>query len=149
MHPEGGYYKETYRAKERVNLTHFNGERSIATNIYYLLKAKNFSAWHRIKSDETWHFYDGDDLKIHIINTQGELITHFLGKENAAAHVQLVVPANCWFSAELADPKDDFFAFVGCTVAPGFDFQDFELGEKDQLIALYPQHREIICRLIH
>src|SRR5690606_192769 len=128
-HPEGGYFKETYRSqgiiKTGAETTAFPENRHFSTAIYYLLESGDFSAFHRIKSDELWHFYSGGPLFIHVIDPQGNLSTHTLGTvpaENQA--FQIVVPAGCWFAAEPAAVKS--YSFVGCTVAPGFDFSDFE-----------------------
>jgi predicted cupin superfamily sugar epimerase len=149
-HPEGGYYKETYRSQEFISgdalPKRFKGARNFSTAIYFLLESGNFSAFHRIHSDECWHFYYGDPLRIYIICLNGELDTVYLGsniKNNE--RFQFVVPANCWFAAEPGE--NSLFSFVGCTVSPGFDFADFELAKADQLIALYPQYESLIKRL--
>jgi predicted cupin superfamily sugar epimerase len=121
--------------------------RSASTAIYYLLCDGAHSAWHRIKSDEVWHFYAGEPLHVHVLDESGVLVTHRLG--NALTHrdtvFQAVVPAGLWFAAECADPAT--FALVGCTVAPGFEFSEFELADVDALKAQYPQHAAHIERL--
>ena len=149
-HPEGGYYKETYRSKEFISGNalpeRFKGARNFSTTIYFLLEKGNFSAFHRIRSDECWHFYCSDTLFIYIILLNGKLETVYLGsniKNNES--FQFVVPATCWFAAEPAD--NSLFSFVGCTVAPSFDFADFELARADELIKLYPQYKSLIKRL--
>jgi predicted cupin superfamily sugar epimerase len=149
-HPEGGYYKETYRSKEAVAQNAlpkgFSGDRSFSTAIYFLLEKGNFSAFHKIKSDECWHFYAGQTLNVYVINSNDELEIIKLGNDIASGETfQYVVPANCWFASEPAVNTE--FSFVGCTVAPGFDFADFELAKADELIKLYPQHEETIRRL--
>lgn len=149
-HPEGGYYKETYRSAEQVAgealPKRFSGSRAHSTAIYFLLDKGNFSAFHRIKSDECWHFYAGQTLLVHIIHFDGALETVQLGSRVEAGEVfQYVVPANCWFASEPAPGTD--YAFTGCTVAPGFDFADFELANGEELVALFPQHETIIRRL--
>jgi predicted cupin superfamily sugar epimerase len=149
-HPEGGWYKETYKSTEllpRAALPQrFNGDRSFSTAIYFLLEQGNFSAFHKIKSDECWHFYTGEPLAVYIINQQGALNIIELGNDINKGHVfQYVVPANCWFASRPAAESN--FCFVGCTVAPGFDFEDFELADADELSKLYPQHRGIIQEL--
>lgn len=149
-HPEGGYYKETYRSTERISteaLPHrFGGARSFSTAIYFLLEQGNFSAFHKIKSDECWHFYAGQTLLVHILDDAGNWQTVKLGNNAAAGEVfQFVVPANCWFASE-PDPATSF-AFTGCTVSPGFDFADFELAKAADLVSLYPQHEAGIRRL--
>ncbi len=144
-HPEGGYYKEVYRSTEEVVAELLplqrTGVRSINTAIYYLLEKENFSAFHRIKSDEIWHFYDGEPIVIYVLDKNGKLEELLLDKDNPMQ----IVPKNTWFAAELKDKNS--FALLGCTVAPGFDFKDFEMGEKSQLIKAYPEHKECIERL--
>jgi predicted cupin superfamily sugar epimerase len=149
-HPEGGYYRETYRSQEFISFDalskRFTGARNFSTAIYFLLEKENFSAFHRLQSDECWHFYYGDPLCIYIIRLNGELETVYLGsniKNNES--FQCVVPAACWFAAKPAE--NSLFCFVGCTIAPGFDFADFELAKGDELITLYPQHKSLIKRL--
>ena len=149
-HPEGGYYKETYRSSEMIASNalpeRFSGNRHFSTAIYFLLEKGNFSAFHKIKSDECWHFYAGNALTIYVIQPDGKLDTIQLGNDIANGETfQYVVPANCWFASEPATKSD--YSFVGCTVAPGFDFADFELAKADELINLYPQHVEAIKRL--
>ena len=132
-HPEGGYYRETYRSQATV------GDRSVSTAIYFLLPATEVSVFHRIKSDELWHFYAGHPLTIHCIAPDGPYSAITLGATNP----QSVVPAGCWFGATV----ESDYALVGCTVAPGFDFRDFEMAERATLLATYPQYRPIIERL--
>jgi len=149
-HPEGGYYKEMYRSdgmiKQDALPEYFSGNRNYATAIYFLLEQGNFSAFHKIKSDECWHFYVGQTLLVHVIKEDGTLQTIHLGNNIVEGEIfQFVVPANCWFASEPA--ANASFSFVGCTVSPGFDFADFELAKANELIALYPQHSTIISRL--
>jgi predicted cupin superfamily sugar epimerase len=147
-HPEGGFFRETFRGAARVlRETSLEENRSASTAIYYMLCDGAHSAWHRIKSDEVWHFYAGAPINIHVIDTAGRLHTHRLG--NALTHVdavfQAVVPAGQWFAAELCDPST--FALVGCTVAPGFEFSEFELADIAGLVTAHPRHANVICRL--
>lgn len=149
QHPEGGWYRETYRTSEKLDSqalpARFGGDRSFSTAIYFLLEAGDISALHRIKADEVWHFYAGSALRVHCIFPEGSYQVFTLGAHVAAGEqFQAVVPAGCWFGAELAEGG---FALVGCTVAPGFDFADFELGQARQLCAHYPQHAALITRL--
>ncbi|UYO92184.1 cupin domain-containing protein [Pollutimonas sp. M17] len=146
-HPEGGYYAETYRSDERVARGASGTQRSASTAIYYLLDNGAYSAWHRIASDEVWHFYAGHPLDVHVLMPDGKSVTHRLGNalQSPGSSFQAVVPAGCWFGAELADP--DSYAFVGCTVAPGFEFSEFELACTDTLLAAYPRHAPLIQRL--
>jgi len=118
----------------------------VATAIYFLLDGENFSAFHRLRSDEMWHFYAGGALVVHVIDEAGGYSEIQLGSDAEAGEVfQAVVKAGCWFGSRVRDPAA--FALVGCTVAPGFDFADFELAKRDELVARYPKHREVIERL--
>jgi predicted cupin superfamily sugar epimerase len=147
-HPEGGYYSETYRSGQNVQSLVSGNERSASTAIYYLLDKQAFSAWHRIASDEVWHFYAGGPLLVHVLLEGGKMRTHRLGNAlEASANVfQAVVPAGCWFAAELAEPGT--FAFVGCTVAPGFEFSEFELARAVDLQPWLASGKELIGRLL-
>ena len=146
-HPEGGWYKETYKSTELIPQnglpSRFNGPRNFATAIYFLLEQGNISAFHRIKSDECWHFYSGGTLLVYIIQNDGNLNIIKLGANIGKGETfQYVVPANCWFASKPA--PDSEFSFVGCTVSPGFDFLDFEMAEVNSLCQQYPQHKSII-----
>jgi len=146
-HPEGGYFRQTYKAdamlaKEALPAG-FAGARAASTAIYFLLEGGNFSAFHRLRSDEVWHFYAGEPLVVHVIDPQGVYSAIRLGRDLEAGQVpQAVVRAGCWFASHVADWKS--FAVVGCTVAPGFDFEDFEMGKRADLVTLCPQQRELI-----
>lgn len=147
-HPEGGWFVETYRSMESVSGSalpeRFSGDRSFCTAIYFLLEQGDFSALHRIKSDELWHFYAGGRLNVEVISPAGLHEQKILGNDPASGEsFQAVVSAGSWFGAEAVDG----FALVGCTVAPGFDFSDFELGCCDELNRQFPQHDELIRRM--
>jgi len=149
-HPEGGFYKETYRSEQLLNKSalgnEFSGDRNYSTGIYFLLTKDNFSAFHRIKQDEMWHFYMGDPLLVHEIDQNGRYTCHELGNDFSANQLpQLVISAGSWFGSSVIKTGD--FSLVGCTVAPGFDFDDFELAKRDELTALYPVHQDIIKKL--
>lgn len=149
-HPEGGYFRQTYRADIEITPealpARFSGPRRASTGIYFLLEAGDFSALHRLRSDEMWHFYAGTPLLVHVVEPAGEYSTIRLGSDPESGQVfQAVVKAGCWFGSELIQPS--CFALVGCTVAPGFDFADFELGKKLELMRAYPQQRKLIERL--
>lgn len=149
-HVEGGYFKETYRSAENIGKHalpgRFSGDRSFCTAIYFLLHDNQFSVFHRIKQDELWHFYTGDTLMVHIIDRQGNYSQIKLGTNSDAGEVfQTMVPHGSWFGANLESRNS--FALVGCTVAPGFDFADLEIAERDVLINLFPEHRQIIKQL--
>lgn len=148
-HPEGGFYKELYRSEgviPKENLKNFNGNRNYCTSIYFLLTSDNFSAFHRIKQDEIWHFYEGSPLFVHVIDKAGNYTKYHigLGLENGEVP-QFVVPAGCWFASSVKNKKS--YSFVGCTVAPGFDFEDFELANRNDLINEYPVLQKIITEL--
>lgn len=147
-HPEGGFYRETYRDRARVLRAADGAERSASTAIYYLLCDGAFSAWHRIRSDEGWHFYAGDPLDVHVLHADGRLETHHLGNPLAdpGTAFQAVVPAGCWFAAERITGRHGF-ALAGCTVAPGFEFSEFELADANALAAAFPAHAALLARL--
>ena len=149
-HPEGGYFRQTYRSEVAIAREalppRFTEARAVSTAIYFLLEGENFSAFHRLLSDEVWHFYAGDPLIVHVIEPEGKYSSILLGHDPEAGQVlQGVVRAGCWFASHVADWKS--FAVAGCTVAPGFDFEDFEMGKREELVARYPQHRDLIRRL--
>jgi predicted cupin superfamily sugar epimerase len=149
-HPEGGWYRETYRSNERVPSkslpARFGGERSFCTAIYFLLERGDVSAFHRIKSDEIWHYYAGASLSIHVLTRQGGHEILRLGPDITAGETfQTVVSAECWFAAEVSGSGP--YSLVGCTVAPAFDFSDFEMGDATRLLQTYPAHAEVIRRL--
>lgn len=149
-HPEGGFFRETYRGGHLIDvMSDADGavvRRNVCTGIYFLLEQGNFSAFHRIKSDEMWHFYAGQALEVLELTTAGELRCTRLGPDILQGDVpQYVVPANTWFAARVA--AGGAFALVGCTVAPGFDFADFCLAQREALSASFPQHRQIIAEL--
>ena len=149
-HPEGGFYKEVYRSSLTIKADglppHFGGDRSVSTSIYYLLQQGDYSAFHRIKSDELWHFYAGGTLLLHLINDNGEYYTFSLGSNLAAGETfQVLMPAGVWFASEPA--PGTLYTLAGCTVSPGFDFLDFEMAEREQMITRFPRHKAIIERL--
>ena len=145
-HPEGGWYAEWYRARLTLPVKALgaqgDGTRSVATSIYYLLEPEDFSAFHRIRSDEVWHHLAGDSLAVEQIQPGGTAETLLLGgNEGLPAGV---VTAGTWFGAR---PAGSGYALVGCTVSPGFDFEDFELAERDRLTQVFPQHEALIAGL--
>jgi uncharacterized protein len=149
-HPEGGWYRETYRSGEIIPVSalpeRFGGPRPFSTSIYFLLEQGEISALHRIKSDEIWHFHAGAPLMIHIITPRGGHQELKLGPDlSAGESFQIVVEAGCWFGAEVS--RAGTYSLVGCTVSPGFDFADFQLGNRSDLLHEFPLHKEIITRL--
>lgn len=148
-HPEGGWFRETYRSAEHVHAdalpARFDSARAHATAIYYLLEQGDFSALHRIKSDEIWHFHCGSPLAIHVIAPEGGYRRELLGPDvTRGERFQVMVPGGCWFGAELHGAG---FALVGCTVSPGFHFDDFEMADRNALLADHPQHAAMIERM--
>jgi len=148
-HPEGGYFKETYRSDGIISQNalpgFFEGPRNYSTCIYYLLQSGDFSAFHKIHQDEIWHFYQGSPIQLCLITEQGYLTKVIVGTNIISGQIpQFVVPKNCWFAASVID--EDTFSLVGCTVAPGFDFKDFTLASRTNLIEKFPQHSEVIIQ---
>ena len=127
-HPEGGWYRETYRSR-------------FSTAIYYLLEKRHRSRLHRIQSDEIWHFYAGDPLVVWGVGAGNKEHGFLLGKED----FQAVIPAGTWFGAYL--PGESQYVLVGCTVAPAFEFRHFELARREQLLNKFPRHQQMILKL--
>jgi len=149
-HPEGGYFREVYRSEDTVSKAglpdRFDGDRSAATLIYYLLRNDEFSTLHRIKSDEIWVHIAGGNLDIHQIRSDGEYKKHQLGKNLDSNQTPVcVIEQGTWFGASL--PDENTFCLCTCLVAPGFDFTDFEMGDPEQLKKAYPEHITIINKL--
>lgn len=146
-HPEGGYFKETYRSAEVITSdslsNNYKGSRNCSTCIYFLLTPEMFSSFHKIHQDEVWHFYQGSPIELHIISESGSHESHIIGNDLSKGETpQLVVPGNHWFASKVIDP--DSYSLVGCTVSPGFDFQDFTLADRKNLILKFPEHMELI-----
>lgn len=146
-HPEGGWYRETYRSEESIPAgslpARYSGARSFATAIYFLLEAGQFSAFHRLASDEAWFHHAGGDLEIFCIDEAGSLSVLRLG--SGAGRWQAFIPRGAWFASRPVDGSD--FSLVSCVVAPGFSFDDFELGSRAALVEQYPQHAALIHAL--
>lgn len=148
-HPEGGFFREVYRSPttvERLGAPASGGPRSSGTFIYFLLADRDFSAFHRVRSaDEIWHLYSGGPLELHTIDTERRYSKLVLSGDLAHGEPAHVVPAGWWQAARLAPGAS--FAFCGCTVAPGFDFADFEMPPAQELIASHPSHERVIREL--
>lgn len=147
-HPEGGSFRETWRSAERATglPERFAGPRALGTAILYLLRAGERSRFHRLLADEVWHFHDGGPLHLHVLSSAEGYRRLVLGREPARDEsLQCVVPGGCWFAAELAEGAD--FALVGCTCSPGFEYGDFELGTREELLARFPEQRALVERL--
>lgn len=149
-HPEGGWFREIYRSEEIVPKKclsdNYSGERNFSTSIYYLLEGENISAFHRIKSDEIWHFYSGTSaIEIWTLENR-EITKRHLGKDICNNECfQIIIPKNTWFAARLLNTNG--FALIGCTVSPGFHFNDFELG-GEKLLLEFPELAGEIRELI-
>ncbi len=144
-HPEGGYFRETYRSDEMFAAgalpERFSGPRSFLTSIYYLLRSGERSLLHRIKSDEVWCFHHGCALRLVSISPDGVLDEVLLGG-GPEGRFQSVVRAGCWFGAYPADA--DSYSLVSCIVAPGFDFQDFEMASRADLLRRFSEQGGVI-----
>lgn len=149
-HVEGGAFREVYRSdmvlpQDSLSATH-KGDRNASTSIYFLLEYGEYSAFHKIASDEVWHFYDGAGVIIYEINVSGELIIHKLGKDiDKGESPQVVITAGSWFGSRVE--VENGYALCGCTVAPGFDFNDFELADRQLLIQQHPRYEKLIKEL--
>lgn len=142
-HPEGGAFVETYRSHLVIEAPGLPGPRPVSTAIYFLLGRGEFSAFHRIRSDEMWHFYLGGPLRIVEIDPSGRSRETTLGREiDKGQSPTHVVEAGNWFASFPAPGSE--FSFAGCTVAPGFDFQDFELADRRELSGRFPEHAALI-----
>jgi predicted cupin superfamily sugar epimerase len=148
-HPEGGYFKETFRSAQTLPesaLGKLSGDRSASTAIYFLVTAGHPSHFHRLATDEVWHHYAGDPLELVFIHPDGALESKWLGKDIAGGCLpQVLAPAGSWFGGRVH--AQGGYALCGCTMAPGFDFADFELAERNALAAAHPQHAAIVTAL--
>lgn len=148
-HPEGGFYKETFRSEQNVSMN--NQDYSSCTLIYYLLRnfkhSDDFSAWHKLHGlEETWLYHEGCNLTIYMIDKHGEIETHYLGSGDNADY-QVIIPKDTWFAAVVDGIEETDFSFVSCAVSPGFDFKCFELAKRETMLSIYPHHKDIINRL--
>ncbi len=143
-HPEGGWYRETWRASREVAAN--GGRRRLGTSIVYLLERGDFSAFHRVRSDELWCFHAGDPLELFVLDADAGLLRTVLGPEPVRGHVvQHLVPAGCWQAARVIE--GGAFTVAGCIVVPGFEFADFELADRAALAAAFPAHADVIEQL--
>jgi predicted cupin superfamily sugar epimerase len=149
-HSEGGYFAEHYRSVEMIQKedlsSKFKGSRALSTAIYYLLSGSDFSSFHKLKTDEIWHFYSGSSLILYELDNNCNMETTTLsGDINENSQFTKVVRAGNWLAAEVKNK--DSYSLVGCTLSPGFEFDDFELAHKNVLIEQYPKHIDIIKKL--
>lgn len=149
-HPEGGWYREAYRSGEILEVSSLPGRYTsphcYSTSIYFMLEKGDFSAFHRLSSDETWHFYLGGPVVLYCIFPDGTTNEVAIGNNlDQGQLLQYTIRRNCWFAAK--NQGNALFSLVGCTVAPGFEFADFELAQRKNLTDLYPQHAILISEL--
>jgi predicted cupin superfamily sugar epimerase len=143
-HPEGGFYREMYRSEELLHSPDHGNSRSLLTSIFFLLTNGSFSAFHRIGSDELWYYHEGAACAIHILQQDGGYRRIDLGMdvtENESLFA--TVKAGDWFASE---SKGDY-SLVSCAVAPGFEFSDFEMADRNKLLLAFPSEAELILRL--
>jgi predicted cupin superfamily sugar epimerase len=138
-HPEGGYYRETFRSESVVDVDGYDGPRNISSAIYYLLVGNQASSFHKLKSDELWHWYAGGSLSMQII--RNDRLSKIRLGTGAKARPQLLVSKESWMAASIGSGR---YCLVGCTVSPGFDFRDWELGKREELLKRYPQYKSTI-----
>jgi len=143
-HPEGGYYKETFRSQIELTRVSDSVVKQACTSIHYLLEKNDFSGFHRIGSDEIWYFHKGSPLHIHAIDQSGNHIVHELS-DQPTGNLSVTIPAGQWFAAHI--PSQKGFTLVSCAVAPAFDFSEFEMAKKEDLLKNYPQHTDVIRKL--
>lgn len=149
-HPEGGFYREVYRSAGtlagKALPSRYRGPRSMATSIYFLLRSQDVSQFHRLASDEIWYYHAGSPLTLHVIDPHGRYRAFRLGLEaGTRQQPQLTIPRRHWFGATVDRPRQ--YTLLSCTVAPGFDFEDFELADRDTLLRLCPKQPALIRRL--
>jgi uncharacterized protein len=150
-HPEGGYYKEMYRSNEMISKAAlppgFEGNRNFSTSIFFLLPSDKRSVFHRIKSDELWFFHEGSSLSIYVIENNDLKILKLGSNMEAGESYQHKVPANCWFGSLVNESNS--YSLCSCTVSPGFDFMDFEIAERNTILAEFPRFEKEILLLTH
>jgi predicted cupin superfamily sugar epimerase len=148
-HPEGGHYVETYKSQVYTSeneVAQCKNRRQCASLIYYLLNKEECSAFHRLQSDEIWLFHAGSPLNLYLIEPNGDLRIEKLGAQpDREENLQVFVPANTWFAAELN--QNDSYGLMSCLVSPGFEWQQFELADKNKLLQEFPKHNVLINRL--
>ncbi|WKA49559.1 cupin domain-containing protein [Planococcus liqunii] len=147
-HPEGGFYKRTFESNEMIVTESHSEQRRLYTSIYFLLRSEDISHFHRLKSDELWYFHGGSALSVHIIDESGRYRVEKLGLDIANGEKpQVLVAKGSIFGSTIE--REDAYSLVGCMVAPGFDFADFELFTQNDLLAQFPAHEGIIRKLVY
>jgi predicted cupin superfamily sugar epimerase len=148
-HPEGGHYAELFRSPLAVTSAAHPSVRAASTAIYFLLKEGEFSALHRVRSDEVWHHYAGDAIELHAFDEAKHTLCRLGGDLVGGERPMAVIPAGVWQAARIADvagPRHGY-GLCGCTVAPGFDFVDFELPSREEMLAKLAAHGEWVRAL--
>jgi uncharacterized protein len=143
-HPEGGYFSETYRSPSNFQTNENSEPRAFCSQIYFLLKSGSISKFHRIKQDEMWHFYSGSAIEVHQIGLDGNYSKVVIGNSGDIFNFQALIPANTWMAA--TPLEDNSYTLIGCTVSPAFDFREFELARRADLIMKCPDLSEIIIK---
>lgn len=144
VHPEGGFYKEIIRSDEMVNTVDGNiQQRPSYTSIYYLLDSETKSFCHRLKSDEMWYYHSGAPVTLYLIDEAGNWSLKTCGPGDGE-ELSILIPKNTWFGARVTEPNS--FVLVSCMVSPGFTFTDFEMIDRNELIEMFPQHKEGIIK---
>jgi predicted cupin superfamily sugar epimerase len=142
-HPEGGHFRETFRAPLVLHGLPHAAPRNASTAIYFLLPAGRFSAFHRVRSDEVWHHLDGDAAELHLIDDGARHTVVRLGHDlRNGERPQCVVPAGVW---QATRPVGNRYALFGCTVAPGFDFADFEMPAAGEMVGHFPSLAAVVA----
>jgi len=145
-HPEGGYYSQGFRSAEFLKAEflpdRYNGARNLYSSIHFMVTAQSPSRFHRIKTDEIWHFYTGDALVLHLINEQGKYQFFELSNTAEKERFQMMIKKNTWMAASTKGE----FSLVGCTLSPGFEYVDFELGIRAKMLQEYPNLEDVILR---
>jgi uncharacterized protein len=142
-HPEGGFYARQFESPVKVSHpAKPTAVRPLYTSIYYLMTATHHSSWHRLRTDEMWHLYEGDPVHLHLLYPSGDYQVKRLCADGNDMCFQWVVPAGVWFAVSSEGSLG--YSFTGCSLAPGFDFEDFEMADTAALISQYPDDRDII-----
>lgn len=143
-HPEGGYYRETYRSTEIIDT--IRGNRSTGTVIYFMLESGNFSSFHRLGSDETWYFHAGQPTLLYLLSKEKGVSRFRVGADIENGGVfQVTIPAGTWFAAEVE--AGGVYTLISCSVSPGFEFSDFEMADLKELMKAFPEQEELVRRL--
>jgi predicted cupin superfamily sugar epimerase len=147
-HPEGGYFKQSLKSNQTISSAGHEGKRSLYTSIYFLLQSGDVSHFHQLRSDEVWYYHAGSPLTVHIIDESGNYRQEKLGLDfEKGERPQVCVEKGSIFGSTV-DEKEAY-ALVGCMVSPGFEFDDFKLFRRSELLASFPQHEAVINRLAY